>query len=63
MTMKNNYILLSILFFACSSKPSISEHNLTVMQQLESDFDNGKLSNDEFYTYLTYSVYAQELLP
>jgi hypothetical protein len=63
MTMKNNYILLSILFFACSSKPSISEHNLTVMQQLESEHVNGQLSKDEYYTLLTYSIFAQDLLP
>jgi len=61
--MKINYILMSVMFFACTDSPPISEQSVSIMQQLETDFDNGKLSNDEFYTYLTYSVYAQELLP
>jgi len=61
--MKINYLLISVLVFACSPKPSISEDNLSIFQQLESDHLSGQLSKDEYYTLLTYSIFAQELLP
>ncbi|HIM73760.1 MAG TPA: hypothetical protein EYM47_02555, partial [Candidatus Marinimicrobia bacterium] len=61
--MKINFLLISILFFACSASQATPELALTVTQQLESDYENGKLSDDEYYTYMTYSIFAQDLLP
>ncbi|MDP6500502.1 MAG: hypothetical protein QF743_07340 [Candidatus Marinimicrobia bacterium] len=61
--MKINFLLLSIFLFACSSLQTNREQNVSVMQQLESDYSNKKLTDNEFYTYLTYSVFAQENLP
>ena len=61
--MKINFLLISILFFACSASQATPELGLTVTQQLESDYEKGKLSDDEYYTYMTYSIFAQDLLP
>lgn len=33
------------------------------MEELQLDLANGKISNDDYYTFLTYSVFAQDLLP
>ena len=52
--MKINFLLISILLFACSSSQATPELALTVTQQLESDYEKGKLSDDEYYTYMTY---------
>lgn len=61
--MKIKFLLISILLLACTSSPTIEEQNVSVMQQLEADYKKGRISDDEYYTYLTYSVFAQELLP
>jgi hypothetical protein len=63
MIMKINFLLFSILLFNCTASQPTPKLELTVMQQLESDHENGKLSDDEYFTYLTYSVFAQDLLP
>ena len=57
MMMKINFLLLSIFLFACSSLQTNREQNVSIMQQLESDYSNEKLTDNEFYTYLTYSVF------
>ena len=61
--MKINFLFISFLLLTCTSSPTIEEQNVSVMQQLESDYNKGRISDDEYYTYLTYSVFAQELLP
>ena len=61
--MKINFLLISILLFSCSASQATPELGLTVTQQLESDYEKGKLSDDEYYTYMTYSIFAQDLLP
>ena len=59
MTMKINFLMISILLFACNTSQATPEQVLTVPQQLESDHDNEKLTDDEYFTYLTYSIFAQ----
>ena len=61
--MKINFLLISIFLFACSASQATPELGLTVTQQLESDYEKGKLSDDEYYTYMTYSIFAQDLIP
>ena len=63
MTMKINFLMISILLFACNTSQATPEQVLTVTQQLDSDHDNEKLTDDEYFTYLTYSIFAQDLIP
>ena len=63
MKMKVNFLLISVLLVGCATTAKVKKPPTTVMQQLENDYSNGILSDDEFYTYLTYSVFAQDLLP
>lgn len=63
MNMKIKILLISAFLIGCASGPKVVEPNETIMQQLENDHSNGQISDDEFFTYLTYSVFAQDLLP
>ncbi len=63
MIMKTKILLLSIFLIGCASSTKFPKASETIMQQLDNDYANEKLSDDEFFTYLTYSVFAQDLLP
>lgn len=55
--------MICILLFACNTSQATPEQGISVTQQLESDHNNGKLTDDEYFTYLTYSIFAQDHIP
>ncbi len=48
---------------SCTAPKQSSNPDYTIIKQLQIDHENGNISKDDYYTYLTYSVFAQELLP
>jgi len=64
--MKINLILLLIFYMqwiACTSYKPQPEVQISIMEELKIDLENGKISTDDYYTFLIYSVFAQDLLP
>ncbi len=48
---------------ACSAPKHLPVSNVSMTEQLRIDFENGHISKDSYYSYLTYSVFVQDLLP
>lgn len=66
MTMKINITLCIIICFqvmSCTAAKQSSNPDYTIIEQLQIDHENGNISKDDYYTFLTYSIFAQELLP
>ena len=63
--MKNSILILmiSLLMCACIAPKQPSVSNVSLMEQLRFDFENGNISKDSYYSYLAYGVFAQDLLP
>lgn len=66
MAMKINITLCIIICFQlinCTVPKKSSTPDFSVIEQIQIDRENGNISTDDYYTFLTYSVFAQELLP
>ncbi|MDP7526413.1 MAG: hypothetical protein QF852_02180 [Candidatus Marinimicrobia bacterium] len=66
MMMKINITLCIIICFQlinCTAPKKTSTSHFSVIKQIQIDHENGNISTDDYYTFLTYSVFAQDLLP
>ena len=66
--LSNFFILLSMIVFqSCTSKPlanpSNSQATKNTIEILRTDHTMRKISNDEYYLYLTYAIFSPESLP
>jgi len=66
--LSNFFILLSMIVFqSCTSKPlanpSNSQAKKNTIEILRTDHSMRKISNDEYYLYLTYAIFSPESLP
>jgi len=69
---KNNYFpaLIIILLIALQSfaskpklKPQQTIHPVITIDTIRKDFDSDSISADEYYLYITYTIFSQESLP
>ena len=44
---------------ACSAPKHLPVSNVSMTEQLRIDFENGHISKDSYYSYLTYSFFAR----
>ena len=61
-------IIIFIIFQSCSSKPVDSkptdiQYSKNSIELLRTDYKLKKISNDEYYLYLTYAIFSPESLP
>ena len=61
-------IIIFIIFQSCSSKPADAKPNdiqysKNSIELLRTDYKLKKISNDEYYLYLTYAIFSPESLP
>tara|TARA_B110000014_G_scaffold247173_1_gene220500 strand:- start:1708 stop:2094 length:387 start_codon:yes stop_codon:yes gene_type:complete len=61
-------IIIFIIFQSCSSKPVDAKPNdiqysKNSIELLRTDYKLKKISNDEYYLYLTYAIFSPESLP
>jgi len=62
------FIFLSaIIFESCSSKPALNpienQTELNIIELIRNDFRSKKISNDDYYLYLTYAIFSPDSLP
>ena len=69
---KNNYFpaLIIILLIALQSfaskpklKPQQTIHPVITIDTIRKDFDSDSISADEYYLYITYTIFSQDSLP
>ena len=61
-------IIIFIIFQSCSSKPVDAKPNdiqysKNSIELLRTDYKLKKISNDEYYLYITYAIFSPESLP
>jgi hypothetical protein len=67
--LSNYFIIISfIIFQSCSSKPvdakpTDAQHSKNSIELLRNDHRSKKISNDEYYLYLTFAIFSPESLP
>ena len=66
----SNYFIITscIIFQSCSSrpadaKPADAQHTKNSIELLRNDHRSKKISNDEYYLYLTFAIFSPESLP
>ncbi len=55
--------MFSLMMGACAAPKHLPVLTVSMTEQLLIDYENGNISKDSYYSYLTYSVFAQDLLP
>ena len=67
--LSNYFIIISIIIFqSCSSKPADTkptdaQPTKNSIELLRNDHRSKKISNDEYYLYLTFAIFSPESLP
>ena len=61
-------IIIFIIFHSCSSKPVDAkptdiQYSKNSIELLRTDYKLKKISNDEYYLYLTFAIFSPESLP
>ena len=61
------FIFLVIIFESCASKlkfhPIENQTEINIIELLRNDFRTKKISNDDYYLYLTYAIFSPDSLP
>jgi hypothetical protein len=62
------FIFLSVIIFeSCASKPALdpieNQTEINIIELLRNDFRTKKISNDDYYLYLTYAIFSPDSLP
>ncbi len=57
------YSMILLVIISCATKAPTPSPQLPLTQQLKLEYERHEISKDQYYTYLAFSIFNQDMLP